>query len=284
MKRIVQQIVVGGGHTPSQRRRVVFDDGSRAFVKQAVDADTARWLRKEARVYQALAGQPFVPAVLEWRDDPGGPALPALVLEDLGDAAWPPPWSQPRIEATREALGRVHAHPAPDWLEPRSLESLAGWHVVAGEPEPFLGLGWCTRAWLERNLPALSAAEATVPDEAAVLSHLDLRGDNICFAGSRTVLVDWSWAARAPLSADLALWAVSLGAEHGTAPERLSVFHPSWPARMAGLFASRAGLPPPPDAPGVRAVQRRQLAVALRWASRALDVAPPDGPAWRDEP
>lgn len=284
MKSIVEQSSVARGCTPTLRRRVVFEDGARAFVKQATDADTAEWLRHEARIYEALAGEPFVPAVLEWRDEPQGQHLPVLVLEDLGDATWPPPWSEQLIEATREQLRRIHTRPAPAWLEQRSYESLGGWHAVAADPEPFLGLEWCTQRWLERSLPALSAAEQTEPDEPAVLSHLDLRGDNICFAGPRAVLVDWSWAALAPLSADLALWAVSLAAEHGTAPERLATFHSSWPARMAGLFASRAGLPPVPNAPGVRAIQRRHLSVALRWVARALDLAPPDGPELREEP
>lgn len=283
IRTITSQSPVAGGFTQALRSRVVFDDGTRAFIKQATDADTAEWLRHEARIYQELAGESFVPAVLEWRDDPASQDLPALVLEDLGDATWPPPWSERLIEATSDALRRIHARPAPAWLDHRSYESLGGWHAVADDPEPFLALEWCTQKWLERALPGLVDAEKTLPDEPAVLSHLDLRGDNICFAGSRTVLVDWSWAALAPRSADFALWAVGLGTEQGTAPESVGGLHWSWPARISGLFASRAGLPPVPKAPGVRPAQKRQLATALSWAVRILGLAPPDGPAWKGE-
>jgi hypothetical protein len=45
-------------------------------------------------------------------------------------------------------------------------------------------------------------------------------------------------------------------------------------ALIAGFFASRAGLPPPPTAPTVREFQRRQAEVALPWAARELGLSP----------
>src|SRR5919108_277017 len=45
-------------------------------------------------------------------------------------------------------------------------------------------------------------------------------------------------------------------------------------AAVAGFFAARAGLPPPPTAPYVRAVQLSQLRAALPWAARELGLPP----------
>jgi hypothetical protein len=46
-------------------------------------------------------------------------------------------------------------------------------------------------------------------------------------------------------------------------------------ALVSGFFAARAGLPVIPQAPRVREVQRVQLAAALPWAARVLDLPPP---------
>jgi len=43
-------------------------------------------------------------------------------------------------------------------------------------------------------------------------------------------------------------------------------------AFVAGFFAARAGLPPVPNAPGVRGVQLSQLRPALRWATEAFGL------------
>jgi hypothetical protein len=42
-------------------------------------------------------------------------------------------------------------------------------------------------------------------------------------------------------------------------------------ALLGGFWASVAGLPPPPTAPAVRDIQRRQLSVVLDWLDRQLD-------------
>src|SRR5205823_2619368 len=41
-----------------------------------------------------------------------------LVLEDLSEAEWPPPWRPGRVDAVLRTLDEVHATPAPDWLQP----------------------------------------------------------------------------------------------------------------------------------------------------------------------
>jgi hypothetical protein len=67
----------------------------------------------------------------------------------------------------------------------------------------------------------------------------------------------------------------SLEAEGGPPPETLLPDRPDVAAWVSGYFASRAGLPPIPDAPQVRTVQRQQLAPALAWVSRALALPSP---------
>ena len=78
-------------------------------MKRAVDQETADWLRMEWSVYQALAGAPFLAAVVAWEDGP----LPTLVLEDLSAATWPPPWSVRQIDALLATLASVHQSRGP---------------------------------------------------------------------------------------------------------------------------------------------------------------------------
>jgi aminoglycoside phosphotransferase (APT) family kinase protein len=102
-----------------------------------------------------------------------------------------------------------------------------------------------------------------------------VRSDNVCFVGDRAVLVDWNWAAIGNPVIDLAAWLPSLHAEGGPPPEEILFGEPEAASLIAGFFAARAGLPPPPTAPKVRHVQLEQLRTALHWAARALALPPP---------
>jgi hypothetical protein len=55
------------GYTSAARYVVGFTDGSSAFVKAAVDAQTASWLRQEQAVYDRVAA-PFIPKRIAWED------------------------------------------------------------------------------------------------------------------------------------------------------------------------------------------------------------------------
>ena len=149
------------GHgAPSHRRFVVeLEDGRSAYVKIAAFDYTAEWLREEHRVYAALDWQPFLPRLLGWDDDG---LAPALALEDLSAATWPPPWDVDRIDSVLDSLASIHAIPPPEGVPPavESQFGLDGWPDVSTDPRPFLSLGLCSPEWLFHQLPALSDASA----------------------------------------------------------------------------------------------------------------------------
>lgn len=262
---------VEGGYTPAARWVVTLDDGATVFAKVATAANVARWLRDEHLAYQTIRAD-CMPAFVGWDDDG---AAPILLLEDLSGAHWPPPWTPRQVEAVRAALGRLADTPPPAHLRDvaEDREALTGgWRRVAAEPEPFLGLGLCSAAWLARALPRLCDAEAAAPIDGDDCLHLDVRSDNICLVGERAVLVDWNWACRGNRALDLAGWAPSLHFEGGPAPEALLPDAAPLAAAISGYFASQAGLPTIPTAPRVRSIQRAQLTTALPWAARALGL------------
>ena len=262
----------GGYGRVNAHWRVELADGRSVFVKQALTDDAVAWLRTERRVLEAIRGD-FAPALVG-AHDVGECAF--LVLEDLTNAFWPPPWSARRIDAVLAALEALHATSPPDGL-PRLADlrdDLTGWRAVAADPEPLLGTGLCTRAWLGAALPRLLKAAAEVDLAGEDLLHLDVRSDNLCFVGERVVLVDWNLACIGNGQFDVAFWLPSLHLEGGPLPWETLPGARELAAAVAGFFAARAGLPPPRGAPTVREFQRRQLEVALPWAARALGLPP----------
>ena len=266
--------VQGGGYgSNSSHSRLVLADGRSAFLKLALDADAAGWLRDEHLAYSQLQA-PFLPALLGWHDEAG---VTFLALEDLSDAYWPPPWRRGQVEKVQATLAEVAATPAPPGLP--SLESLRrrlnGWELVADDPEPLLSTGLVTRAWLEGALPALREAGATCDLSGDTLLHLDVRSDNLCFREDRMFLVDWNLGCVGNALMDVVFWLPSLRLEGGPDPAELLPETGGLAALTAGYFASRAGLPTPATAPRVRPFQRAQAEVALPWAARELGLPQP---------
>lgn len=270
----------GSGHgAPSNRRFVVeLEDGSTAFVKIAAFDYTADWLRAEHRVYEALDGHPFLPRSLGWDDD--GTA-PALVLEDLSGAAWPPPWDAARVDAVRASLDVVHTTTPPAGVPPavESQFGLDGWPDVIVDPQPFLALGVCSPAWLEEHLPVLADASTSAQMGGDALLHFDVRSDNLCLRGDRAVFVDWNNACVGNPVLDTAAWLPSLHAEGGPAPHEILPDEtpglPQLASLLAGYFSARAGLSPIPQAPHARPLQLAQSKTSLPWAARLLGLPPP---------
>lgn len=269
--------VQGRGYTHTGRHRAVLDDGRSVFVKSAVDQLSAGWLRAERVVY-ANVDAAFLPHCIAFEDDGG---LPVLVLEDLSEAHWPPPWRDGDVAAARAALAAVAATSAPPGLTPIEVwknDWVSRWHKLAADPEPFLSTGVASRAWLDANLAALIAAAARAPLEGSSLLHLDFRSDNLALTERGAVLVDWNWASEGNPLLDHVAWAPSLSIETGIPVEDVVEADGvgEIAALISGVWAQSAGLPPPPTAqPRLRAFQLAQLRLVLPWACRSLGIAEP---------
>ena len=274
-QRVVNTTRRKGGYSLALRLRLELANGRFAFAKVATTEDTARWLRREAVVYEHLGTQSFLAEFLGWDDDPD---QPFLLLEDLSEAHWPPPWTPVRVDSVLAALAAVRRAPLPP--ETPTLETeravLTRWAAIAADPAPFLSIGLCSTAWLENALPTLLAAEKALDLDGTDFLHLDVRSDNLCFVGDRAVIVDWNWSSMGNGDADIACWLPSLHSEGGPLPETILSNAAPWAAALAGFFGSMAGLPPPEGAPTVRTVQRTQLESALPWAVRTLGLPPVD--------
>ena len=265
--------VRGSGYgTNTAKWSVELDNGRRVFVKHALDELATKWLRDEAKIYEAVRA-PFLPAFVVFHDADDT----FLVIEDLSDAYWPPPWLDDQITVAMATLDEVHATGPPAGL--RELEDLRfwlnGWIAVAEDPAPFLSAGLCTPEWLREALPSLSRASQECELGGDALVHLDFRSDNACFRGGRMFIVDWNLAAVGNPLIDAVACAPSLRLEDGPEPWELVPDTGGLSSLVAGFFAARAGLPPPATAPTVREFQRAQLEVALPWAARELGLDPP---------
>ncbi|HUO13005.1 MAG TPA: aminoglycoside phosphotransferase family protein [Caulobacteraceae bacterium] len=264
---------VHGGYTPAARYLVRRGDEA-AFVKIATTAVTANMLRRELTAYRALAA-PFMPRFLGGEDHE---SRPFLIIENLGEASWPPPWTDARVADALAAIRAMHvlSPDLPTWAD-RGGDRIMGWRDVAKDPAPLLSLGLASPSWLARSLPALVEAETACATGGSALIHFDLRSDNICFAERGPVFVDWAASCLGSADLDLGGWLPSLAFEGGPHPETILPNAPEVAAWVSGYFAARAGLPIIPDAPFVRRVQREQLTTALPWVQRALKLMPLSG-------
>lgn len=261
---------VVGGYTPALRLLCGTSNNS-FFVKLGTTPLTREFLRREIQIYNSLSGD-FMPRLIASEDD--GPE-PVLVIEDLSAHYWPPPWGAWNIELTLAQIDAMHNTRAPveTYAQAHGADG-ANWGAVAADPEPFLSLGLADAVWLEAALPTLVRYDESCPTEGDSLTHWDLRSDNICVTNERAVFVDWNLACLSNPRLDLGFWLPSLAYEAGLEPETILPDAPEVAAWVSGFFAARAGLPQIPDAPRVRHVQRQQLATALPWAVRALDLPP----------
>jgi hypothetical protein len=270
-----------GGWTTNERWSLNLADGRRAFVKMAPNVVMARFLRDEHRHLSLFEGDVRC-EILAWEDG----EQPILVLEDLRDARWPPPWEPSDVDRVLRALERVWSLPS-DGLpsSDRLASTFDGWRSIAADRTGFLSLGIASGEWLDACLPALVEAERAATFDGDDFIHMDIRSDNMCFvgghprppgAGDRVVLVDWNWAVRGSRTFDLACWLPSLRLEGGPLPEEVAPGLGDLAAAIAGFFAKNAPLEPPPTAPHVRRFQLRQLRIALRWACRELGLPEPE--------
>ena len=229
-------------------------------------------LQREISFYKQVTGG-FMPEVIAWEDE-----SPVLILEDLSESEWPPPWESHRVEAVLSGLREVHSCDAhvPDYGE---LFTHRGWHEVADSPNEFLSLGLASEEWLETCLPKLLLARDSVVTEGSALLHFDIRSDNICFRNGHAIFIDWSNACLGNPELDTAFWLPSLQLEGGPKPAVVLPDAGDLASYVTGYFASRAGRPTIPEAPWVRKLQLDQLIVGLGWVTSELGLPEPD--KWR---
>jgi len=261
---------VAGGYSPATRLLCRTATAS-CFAKIGSSPLTSAFLRREIQVYTQLSG-PFMPRMLAWEDHADAPIL---IIEDLSGHQWPPPWDGRRVELVLEQLDALHhTQVALETYAEVHASTGVGWRTVAADPAPFLSLGIADSSWLAEALPLLLESEGRCSTAGDSLTHWDIRSDNICFATDRALFVDWNHACLSNPRLDLGFWLPSLAYEGGPAPEEILPDAPEVAAWVSGFFAAHAGLPDIVDAPQVPLVQRQQLATALPWAVRALDLPP----------
>jgi Phosphotransferase enzyme family len=258
---------IGGGHTRADKWRATRSDGSVVFVKAAEGEFGLRMARGELEVYRHVAA-PFLPRLVSAWD---GEDRVLLVLEDLADGHWPPPYPSD-LRPLVEALDAIAATEPPPGLrrlaergEPTPWEDIADLHV-------------CSVDWLERAIEPLEAAEASFSAAGDELVHCDIWTDNVCFAGNRAILVDWGAAGIGNRWVDVGFTLLSLRVE-GAEPPALEIPNePGLAAYIAGIVA-RGALAPLPDwarpESTMREDQRGDLMHALRWAAAALGLEDP---------
>jgi hypothetical protein len=248
--------------------------GATAFVKIAAYDYTADWLRNEHDNYVALQSSLHIPRLLGWDDDD---EHPALAIEDLSAAVWPPPWSQAGIDAVFGALDAIHSEEPPYGTTVESLlpDIREAWADVRRDPSGFLRMGFASAEWIGSSVDALEGAARAANIDGSALLHLDVRSDNVCLRDGLAVLVDWNMACSGDPSFDVAAWLPSLADEGGPAPWEVLPGEAGFASLLAGYFCARAGLSPIPQAPHARPMQLTQGRVALEWAARELGLSPP---------
>ena len=284
---VVTAVSQPGGFSPGSADRVVTADGRRAFVKAvgaSLNPRSPDLHRREVVVGAALPASPAVPALRGSHDD--GEWV-ALVLDDVEGRHPRLPWDPDELEAVRRALEDVAALPLTGGLAelprtgPGFAVDFAGWHRLRDDPDPGLD------AWAARHLDRLAAAadRGGAALEGDQLVHGDVRADNLLVRpDGSVVVVDWPWATRGAAWFDRLALLVNLGLYDDAAPldDLLGAWLPDVPAAhvdavLAGLaayFSDIGRRPDPPGLPTVRAFQRAQGAVVLRWLRERWPDAP----------
>ena len=254
-----------GGYTPALRQLATLADGSTAFVKTPTNDVTRFMLLAEIAAYEAIGPQPFCPRVLDASPE-------RLVLEDLRHGHWPPPWRDGDITRVLDTMRLVAETCVPSLpsFETCQAGNVRQWADVDVDAVAALGFDG---ALVARLTDAGREIDASARFDGDALLHMDLRSDNLCIVDDeRVVLVDWNGACRGEAGIDEVCWAPSLALEGGPEPWALlpdaALHHVAF---VTGYFASRAPLPPIPDALGVRPFQLAQLRICLPWFARLLD-------------
>jgi aminoglycoside phosphotransferase (APT) family kinase protein len=270
-----------GGFSPGLAARCALADGRRVFLKAvspAQNPQACRIHRREAEVAAQLPPDLPVPRLLHTHDD--GHWV-VLAFEEVPGRQPAEPWDLDELDVVVPALQRfaeqVTPTPAPGLqrMEDRYGAAFDGWRrLAAGDGDP-TSYGPTVGAVIDR------LAEIEEPWAEAVrgdaLLHTDLRADNLLLTpDGDVVVVDWPWACTGSPWVDLVLLLPSVGLGGGPDPDtviaRFGLFADvdegallTLLAALTGFFVRQSLDPDPPGLPTLRAFQRAQADVALRW-------------------
>jgi aminoglycoside phosphotransferase len=285
--RVLAAVTQPGGFSPGVAARLVLDGGRRAFVKAVGDLnpESPGIHRAEARIAAALPETTPAPRLLGSIDADG---WVILLFEDVDGSMPAQPWRPGELARVLGAVADLAAvlTPAPIQAPPaasRFANLGRGWQQLAVEAQSgevdLAGLD----PWAREHLAELAALEERWPKavEGTSLAHADIRADNILLTPGRVVFVDWPWACLAQPWFDLAGLLPSVAMNGGPPPEDLFAAHPvtrgadpdsvtAVVAALAGMWTFVGRLPDPPGLPTLRAFQRAQGTIALRWLKRRI--------------
>jgi Ser/Thr protein kinase RdoA (MazF antagonist) len=278
--RVVHTRSGAGGYSPSFASRCDLDDRRSVFVKAvspAQNPESPDMLRSEIDVTQRAPASVPAPRLLHSMDD--GDWVVG-VFEYVEGRAPRTPWDDAELQRILLAVSELaesELTPALRRLPVVSERmSFTGWRTIRSSPAGPLD------DWSRTHLDELVALEAGWADAARgeSLVHLDIRSDNIIVEPTgRIVFVDWTQTGIGARWFDVVSMLPSIALEGGGDPEdllrRFSI--PADPeaitavvAAHAGYFVERGRMPDPPGLPTVRAFQRAQGEVTMRWLRTRL--------------
>lgn len=265
---------VVAGHTHAEKWRVDLRDGRRAFVKAGTEGSARSQIEREAMILESV-GTRYMPGLygVTTVDD-----WSVLVLEDLSDGDWPPPYPDGGV-ALLETVMQVAATPAPPGLRRRPEGRPRGtyWQRIAADPEPVLGHGLFSAAWLEKSQPSLDAAESRAQLAGDDFVHDDVWAANVCYSERGPVLIDWPSATIADRRIDLAFALLSIRSSGATPPPIDFPEEAAYASLLAGANAYQAAQPVDESikhASVLREGWLYDLAFALDWAVELLELEP----------
>lgn len=258
--------------------RLRLENGSSVFFKGVASASANEFMQhaiwREESIYRRLAPriQPYAPTLLGSAKKSG---WQFLLLEWIG--AWDaPPWSVHTLSSVATGFARFHHQNEkirpPAWLGEMEWRRFArSWQALEEDAD---------YAWLARNHDRLHACASRLASNISrrTILHLDARSDNMVVHDGQLRLFDWAQAGVGPPEFDVAALVQSIAAEGGPEPvEFLRHYRRLAPldsdlllasvSGIAGYFWSQVLMPPIPEVPHLRAMQRNQLAACLEWLS-----------------
>ena len=266
---------VRAGHSTSEKWGVTTAAGVKVFAKYANQPSDLEALRNEHRIYSSVA-QPCVPRLMGWE---ASTREAFLLIEDLSESSWPPPWDAATVEAIVNSLRDLESVSPPLGLPQLTDKQVSpdAWSRIRRSPESLVELGVCSAGWLASAVRPLERAAKASTVTGKNLAHGDVVRGNVCLRDGNALLVDWSHAATGNPSFDLAFWLPAQSSEGGPPPDRFLPDSEGLSARMAGFWAVRALADLEPGLKGLSRMYRRYLVSSLAWASRELGLDEPDG-------